>query len=148
MLLLSNAAHASLYLCLSFAPFLLVCIICLLCLITKLTCSGTFYSTLYPLQPAATESHIQPGTFFHSACMQSHWQAQKTLHLPPMMINGFADCCSWPSPHLHVPILDFTFSRLWIAERGRYILTSQGFGWNHKSLLFDENCLDFSFFRW
>lgn len=42
--------------------------------------------------------------------MQSQWQRQKTLHLPPVMINGFADCCSRPSPHLHILLLAYILS--------------------------------------
>ena len=68
-----------------------------------------FYSTLFPSLPTGAEKHIQPGTFSF-CCMQWHWQPQKALHLPPIMINSVADCCSWPSPHLHVPILAQIFS--------------------------------------
>lgn len=41
-------------------------------------------------------------------CAPSPWQAQKTPRLPPVMINGFADCCSWPSRHIHNLLLAYS----------------------------------------
>jgi len=79
-------------------------LVCLLCLIPRVTCCDTF---LQPVRRTTPHS----ARLFPLCCRQPQRRPHKTLHLSPVMINGFADCRSWPSPDLHILLLEFTHSQ-------------------------------------
>lgn len=54
-------------------------------------------------------------------CAPSPWQAQKTARLPLVMINGFADCCSWPSRHIHNLLLAYSPDVTEGGRRGQHV---------------------------